>query len=831
MTNVDLFDFTFVDRIEQKQKVTDTLNRKILKNIIWIYGQHGVGKSYFVNHVVKKVSKEFLVNIELKAEDQSINCMKHLLEEIDFVTKKSFVSFFQKNYKVISKLIQGVICSVVENTTKIDINSLYESVLDSGKIFIDNANQQQGSLKLITRYIDSILSTQNLLIVIDDFSLCDSRSFHLIMSLLQYYSISQKENICFILCTSHDEEYNNVEYQLQEKVILEPVELKPFDDCKYFRDILITKFNLATTTPHTLKQIFEFCKGYPERLKTFIHMVYSKGGIIFSEQSDHADFNNKIVEDVIYTNCNEYIVKEMPYIQQLILLIIVEFQKILSLEMVIDLVNYLKIKNKFIITNFLNQDIIYAILDLKKDGILTIYHNNDNYFIKLEHDLKYYNFRMQFSKDPMMPKINGLFFEYIIENKDLFLKQGFSEINIAELLAWHSYYGKVTNWIQYNLDFGYMQYQTENYESASEIFDRLSEYWHIFDNKQKLIIGNCFFHTGKYFSAKNILESVTQIEKDQAYEFYLLLTQIDNLLFNKETAIKTIDNKLLLHCENDYQKLVALNLKQRILSNVRDKRHDAKKIFDEIKENVSSDIQNTAVYGRFLMGTIEFYRGSVAEEDLKQAEKIALNTNNQYLLATLYTNKGFHEFWQGNIGLAKQNFQESQNRLTSIRMHETSYPLNNLSVCYMMEGKVEEAINCLQMGLLLNRSKYVEITLKTLLMSCYAIQKKDSCFLLMKELIDILNDTQITDISISLKIMYSVGFLYKCYGDIGQYDEYKEKAIDIALKYPPNALPFIWFKNYDTDIENYIYKNIDAEKYKFFHDFRFEPWLVTLNHD
>ncbi len=607
--------------------------------------------------------------------------------------------------------------------------------------------------------------------------------------------------------------------------------MKPFDDCQYFNDILIAKFNLATTTPHTLKQIFEFCQGYPERLKTFIHIVYSKGGIIFSEQSDRADFNNKIVEEVIYTNCNEYIVKEMPYIQQFILFIIVEFQKTLSLEMIMDLVNYLNIRNKFIIISFSDQDIVSAILKLKQDGILTIYHNSDEYFIKLEHDLKYYSFRTQFSKDPMMPKINGLFFEYIIENRDLFLKQGFSERDIAELLAWHSYYGKVTNWLNYNLEFGNMLYQTRDYKFASEIFCRLSEHWHIFENKQKLIIGNCLFQTGSYFSAKNILESATQVEKEQAYEFYLLLTQVDNLLFNKETAVKTIDNKLLSHCENDYQKLTVLNLKQRILSNVKDKRHEAKKIFDEIKENASPVIQNTAVYGQFLMGTIEFYRGNVAEKDLKKAEKIALNTNSQYLLATLCTNKGFHEFWQGNIGLAKQNFKESQNRLTSIRMHETAYPLNNLSVCYMMEGKIEEAIKCLQMGLLLNRSKYVEITLKTLLMSCYAIQKNDSCFSLMEELIDLLNDTQITDISIHIKIIYSVGFLYKCYGDIGQYDKYREKAINISSKYPSNALPFIWFENYNADIENYICKNVDAEKYSFFHDFRFEPWLVTLNHD
>ncbi len=831
MNNVDLFEFNFVDRKEQKKKINDIFSGEKFKNIIWIYGKHGVGKSYFINHITKEIPKEDLVHIELKMEEQSTNCMQLILEKIGEVTGKSFLSFFQRNYKIVTKLVQGIVCSIIENTTKLDMSSLSDALLDSTKIFTNNTNQQQNNIKLIISYIDTILLIQDLIIVVDNFSLCDMHSFELLTSLLQYYSASKEKRICFILCTSHEESYTNIEYQLQEKVELEPIEIKPFDDYKYFNDILITKFNLATTKPHTIKQIFEFCQGYPERLKTFIHMLYSNGGITFSESSDRATWKNEAVEKIIYNECYEYKIKDLPYIQQFVLYIIVEFQKILSLDILADLVDYLRHKNNFIIVNFSKQDILTAVLELKQNGIVTIYHENTKYYVKLEHDLKYYSFKAQFAEDPMMPRINGIFFEYIIQKKEILLNQEFSKKDIAKLLAWHSYYGQVTNWVRYNLEYGNFQYENGDYLEANEVFCRLEKCWDIFSNEQKIIIANCFFYTGKYLQAKIILESATQIATDKAFDYYILLAQVNNMLLNKEVAVTIIDNELLDYCLNESQWLIAQNLKQRILSNIENKRGEAREIFDDIKKNISAYTKKSALYGKFLMGTIEFYRGVIAEEDLKKAEDIAVKTDNQYLLAILYTNKGFHEFWRGNIELAKKNFQESQNKLSLLRIHEISYPLNNLGVCYMMEGEIDNAINCFQLGLLWNQSKYVEITLKTLLMTCYAIKENDSCFLLMEELQRLLYNSFITDISIHLKVTFSIGFVHKRYGDIGQYDEYKEKAFKIALKYPSTTLPFIWFENYDVNIEKYISTHIEKEKYRFFHSARFEPWLVTLNHD
>ena len=188
----------------------------------------------------------------------------------------------------------GAVCTAIQNITKIDLNALLGAVLDGNNLFINQNNQQQNNLKLIISYLDTILTQQNLLIIIDDLSFCDMRSFDLLINILQYYSASKNQHICFVLCTSHENSYNNIEYELQEKIVLEPIEIKPFENYKYFNDILIRKFNLATTTPHTIEQIFQFCEGYPQRLKDFVHVLYGEGGIIFSELCDRAVWKDEI---------------------------------------------------------------------------------------------------------------------------------------------------------------------------------------------------------------------------------------------------------------------------------------------------------------------------------------------------------------------------------------------------------------------------------------------------------------------------------------------------------------------------------------------------------
>lgn len=830
MNNVELFDFSFVDREEQTQKVNSALKSESFKNVIWINGEHGVGKSYFVDHIIKKIPKEFIVHMKLTAEEPTANCMKLLLEKIGDVTKTTFLTFFQKNYQVISEIFQSVIRNVIKNIAKIDMDFLCDALLDSNKVFTTRYKEQENNLKLVVAYFDSILRTQKLAIIIDDLSLCDIRSFNLLTSLLQYYSAAEEKNICFILCTSHGETYNYFEYQLQEKVILESVEIKPFEHYKYFNDILITKFNLASVEPHTLQQIFEFCEGYPERLKTFIHLLYSQNGVIFSDTSDRATWKNEIVEKIIYADDHEYHVKGMSYVEQFVLYVIVEFKKILPLAVITHLVDHLMNKNQFAILNFSQEETIKAILDLKRKGILTIYHNSQEYFVKLEHDLKYYSLHSQFSQDPMMPQINGIFFEYILENQKFLSVHGLSASDNLELLAWHSFHGKATNWIRYNLEFGNSQYYKGNYFDASDVYKRLIEFCPVFDISQNIVIGDSFFRTGHYSLTKSVLENLQTTNKEAAFSISMLLARAENLLFNKPHAIVILD-KLLSSDLNEIEHFNALNLKQRILTTVKDGRTKAKLIFDQMKKATPESMRRTAVYGKFLMGTIEFYRGETAAQDLALAEDIALSTDNQYLLGQLYTNTGFHEFWRGNISLAKDYFKKSQDILSSICIHESAYALNNLGACYMMEGELENAMKCFQMGLLWAQSKYVEITLKSQLMACYAIYKNDSCFIFMDELAQVLCDPKITDISIRIKVNYSIGFVHKCYGNLEKFDEYGKRVTDILLSESKDSWPYIWFENYDPDIEKSIGQYVNGGKYPFFYKTRFEPWLVTLSHD
>lgn len=120
MNNVDLFSFTFIDREKQTQRVKDILGKKNFKNVIWIYGNNGVGKSYFVKHATSEVTDNMMVHIELKANNKTTNCLGLLLDKIGNVTHSPFMSFFQKNYKVISKLMLCAVCTAIQNITKID---------------------------------------------------------------------------------------------------------------------------------------------------------------------------------------------------------------------------------------------------------------------------------------------------------------------------------------------------------------------------------------------------------------------------------------------------------------------------------------------------------------------------------------------------------------------------------------------------------------------------------------------------------------------------------------------------------------------------------------
>ena len=66
-------EFTFIDRKEHRKKADEGFCGKIYKNIIWVYGKHGVGKSYFINHIIADVPDENVVHVEFNKPKKNTN--------------------------------------------------------------------------------------------------------------------------------------------------------------------------------------------------------------------------------------------------------------------------------------------------------------------------------------------------------------------------------------------------------------------------------------------------------------------------------------------------------------------------------------------------------------------------------------------------------------------------------------------------------------------------------------------------------------------------------------------------------------------------------------
>lgn len=207
------------------------------------------------------------------------------------------------------------------------------------------------------------------------------------------------------------------------------------------------------------------------------------------------------------------------------------------------------------------------------------------------------------------------------------------------------------------------------------------------------------------------------------------------------------------------------------------------------------------------------------------------------MLAETLTNKGFDLFWQGKIDDAEIEFNKSIVLLESLRIHEISYTLNNLANCFMMKGDYENAINTLKKALYFNESKYVDITVKNNLMICYAIiddSLYEKYFFELEKYLEQNKDAEL-DISILLKVKYSLGFVQDYYSNqntaLNNNGNYTDEAISIANAYEQNTLPYLWFKDWKDEIDEDIERRLVGNYYNDFKNYRFEPWLLTITHD
>lgn len=830
MDNRDLFNFKFVDRDKQKKDIINLISGKTKSNVLWIDGPHGVGKSFLLDHINEFAPYTKTVYLDINAEDKNPNCLLSLLQTIGKNTKFSFLKFFKENYLEIIKIVKDAAIFATERLSGIDLSVIVDSMFDSSKLFISkkqNANEQQNSIKMLGCYINEILKDNGLLIILDNFSLCDKNSLNIILDLvvtyLDYNPINENK-IYFIFSTTTETNNENplVANSIKERIPVEVSDIRKFSSVEYFTDILGNIFDLQKVKAQTINDIFIFCDGNPQKLHSLIHKIYDKKGITFYKNSSKAILDESVVIKIISYGTVEFKLSDLSPSERIIVSIIVSFGRIMTVNFLINITKYILSELEFYPYSSENE-IKTAIYSLINGGKIKLIKHNNKSCIKMEHDIVYHSIKQQLNLDPFIVEINANIYKFLMAEKSFFLSEGYNENDYLDSLATHAFLSETGNWITLNIECGKNKYKAGLYTDAKKYFDRVSFVFNKPNYIDALIFADCYYQTGDYGESERILNNVYQTSKQPfSFEAYCLYAKVENLLLNKEKAAFFARCASEKDNISDIQKLVAKKIEMQCLINTKDKREIAKKIFDKIKSDSNKEVIDTIEFCRFLLSTVEFYNGASAQNDLKQAEKIALCKSDQFVLGEIYFNMGFDYFWEKEFKEAKSNFIKSYNYLIKVKPHESIYPLNNLASYYLIKGNTEKAMFCLNNAYLWVTSNYAKFVIKTQMMICYALDNNKKCLVIADELIAKYMKGNYTDICLKIKLFYNLCFVYNKFKIIEKRDYYYNQVTTLALNVNNEILPHSFITQLSkTNTE----RNIEIKTLN-----NFDPWLLTLNH-
>lgn len=814
MTNVELTDFKFVDRKKERKEACEYLH-KDTKSVLAVFGKSSAGKNFFIDQLQKE-NKSFTYFC-FNFKEQNINPIKYMIKVLYECNNSKFMQFIKRNYK---KIIKSSTI-IVDSLAKTNFTELYDCLSEKDCSFLGNDDYKDAPYNIICKYIKKVSKKNKVVVVLKDITSCEKAYIHDLFKIIAVLYDSSDTNVRFIM--SCDEKiYNNEDIFSSHfnKLQRTPIIIEKFKDSKYFLEILKEIFDITAKDKSYLEHLFNICEGYPGQLRDLLNLVYNKHFKTFSGQSK-VRFDEDIFEESI-KEINQ--IEELKPIEQSVLIIALFINHDFTYNQFIDICSSVYYDKPTESMRKLVEDATQDLINSK--GLLRFEYlpSKDLDVIRFNNNLNKDSYIQACQSDEAhFAYLSNHIYTYITNCNDF--KSDLDKYNIN--CAFFSWKANRIDWVQINYKAGIYFFNKNELSLAENILIRLINQLKLLNEEQIYNILSCFYSTGNYSVALDIISSDCT-KAIEFYEYDLLKVKILSINMKKNEAIELLE-KLLANNQYGNKYYSLLDIKQRILSNIKGKRTEAKTIFDELNNKYLTKKSN---YNDFLISAMEYYRGETVQNSFKILDAKFRKDNEQVMLGELLTNKGFDLFWQGKIQEARKSFSEAIDLLERLKIHETSYVLNNYANCLMMLGDYENAIESLNSALLFNESDYAEITIKTNLMVCYAICKDDDYKKYFKELEKYLqeNKNKNIDISISLKVKYALGFAQRQL-NIKCENDYCGEAIIEALAEDGNTIPYLWFKNWREDIETDILSRLNFDTYKNFYELRFEPWLLTITHD
>lgn len=827
MDSRKLFQFRFVDRFNQKKQLIDFLHGNLQFNILWMSGKQGIGKTRLIKEIVEKEKSNKTASIICSFEENNENdkldeFIKLLQNEADL----NFSDFLKANYTSLLDISKQITIQILK-LVGIDIGGFVTAAYDGTQIFVNQKKQQHAAPKVVANYINAVLNKKSLIIVFDHFSACKKELVDFFIQIITQFINNPK--ICFIISTTDEEMQNRTDIRdnLLLKIPLVPMKLDSFDEDIYFLEILQEIFDIPLDARPIISQIFTACDGSPVRLQAALMEMYRTNIVQLGVEKATIDFQQlkqNILQNEIGFKLEHYKIPD-----QIILRVIIGLKEQAPISLLLEATDYV-IKKLFAGMPAFSKNLSDEIGGLYQCNVIEISVDGRS-IVKISNPIIREILQDKFANDTVHRLFSKILVDFFAEKREYILSTGVTLDWFKQISVMHSIKGKVLDWVQTALDYGLYQYKEKHIFEASKVFSELQQEVESISSEAVLIMSDCFYYAGKYDDAAGLLRIIESRNDYNQWKFNFYYSRIENLLLRKEHALE-LARAAAKSAHNEEERIKALNMQQQILVDTTGGSAAAKIIFDKLATQFqNADNKTQRLILPTLKTAIDFYHGDESFAYLKQARQLCNNEDNQLEEAFVLTNMGFEHFRQGALIDAQQCFVKSAKMLFDIRVHEVSYPLNNLANCYMSQNKFEEAITILLRASLWNTSGYAFVTIQTLLMVCYAhIGKKEKSIKVADKLISYIKLYDITDSTMLRKIYLNIGLVYTHFNESESAKQYAIKA------YPFTVNTSSWYRAYNIAKE-YVYednKPMDfcrKEEVWYWTSGCYEPWLITFSHD
>lgn len=816
MKNIDLFNFKFVDRENERMIVKNFILSSNIDNALWIHGDSGVGKTELVKYFSNHFPNYKYIHIN-PVKTQTTSYFSTLTKELE-KEKFSLPQFILKNYKEIRDLAKDTISEINVKTKFIS------RVLEIGeKIFIDVKGDYFSTANVLTRYVSMLSKNQMYIFIFDNFQQCDSNSLEIIQELCG--NLLGTNNIKFIFITTDDElsSVSETIIFLTEKIPSIPILINPFKEKDFFLDILLNIYKLDNIASVELDSLFKLCNGMPEKLKNFLRNMYMSNGIEYDNSDSLARLVPSIFNETLCKGVDNINLDSLGIIDKLVFKIMICWNEIISIPLLEDISSYIANEILYFPVE-LKQEIITAIHNLLRLNIVEL--NQDG--LKIKHDLLYLSYIPKYNVVPEELLYNKLY-NYINFNKEKIVET-YSQTFFCLNNALYSYCANHSSWVQTNLECLKMLVAQSDYQNIDIIINRLEKSFSEMSAYDLLLLAECFYNCGKYDRARNILTcAYSKLSNDEEhFKYYYLSGKIYNIMLDKNNAEK----ELLLAKEyilpGTDREILVKHMLQLIIVEVIGRKQEAKEIFCSVSEHIEEYNASSRALGILLKNCSNYYSGEAALSLLEKALSISEMNNDLVETAYIKNNMGYEFFKLNNYEECKKLYKESLNILSQTKVHESAYPLSNLAICYMIENKYNEAISLINRAFFWNCSSYLDIVLNTHLMLCYEqTGKKDDSYIIANMLFEKLESGKIKDPVILRKVYLNLAINFDRLDCMQLANICAKKAytfcIDSSSEYRASKI----YAKYGGSIRN----EISTVKEQYCTKSYFDHWITIFSHD